>query len=131
MDDIDKAKEHYFSVAKGMGYIPDTDTALEFEYEADLVSHDGPTTQYPQIRVLSEMNDDAEVTVWTMVNSNCTVPKGNATLKAHTNRVEITWSGYSEDGSVNMSADLWKLKYRFKDVPGASCFDYVMVNVQQ
>jgi hypothetical protein len=129
MDDIKKAKKHYFEVAKGMGYIPATDKELEFEYEAKILSYGGPTTQYPQVRVWSEMSDETEVTVWTMVNSACSVPKGKATLKADTSRVEIAWCEYSEDGSCNMSADLLELKYHFKNLPGADCFDYVMISV--
>ena len=129
MDDIEKAKKHYFDVAKGMGYILDTDKELDFEYEAKVLSYGGPSTQYPQVRVWSETVDEVEVTVWTMVNSACSVPKGNATLKAGTTRVEITWCEYSEDGSCNMSADLWELKYHFKNLPGADCFDFVMVSV--
>lgn len=78
MNDIETEKKHYFDVAKGYGYLSDTD---------------------------------------------------KATLKAGTTRVEIAWCEYSADGSGNMAADLWELKYHFKDQPGVHCFDYVMVRV--
>ena len=130
MDDLERVKKHYYDVAKGMGYLHESDKELEFEYEAKVLSYGGPTTQYPQVRTWFEHSEVAEVTVWTMVNSACTVPKGKATLKAGTTRLEIEWCEYSADGTANMSADLWELKYKFKDLPGANCFDYVLVSVE-
>lgn len=120
-----------FKIAEMMGYIPESDNELEFEFRSEVYNYGVTTVPKTQMRTLFDTGEgiDVEVKVWTMINSASHPSKGRAVMKAKTNCIELSWSegGDSEGGEleeVNMSADLWELTFSFKDVDGLHMFEF-------
>ncbi len=127
-----------FKMAEMMGYIPESDNELDFEFRSEVYNFGVTTVPKTQIRTLFDTEEgiDVEVKVWAMINSANRPSKGRAVMKAKTNCIELSWSeGGDSEGDelevVNMSADLWELTFSFKKVDGLHMFEFCVSEFQR
>ncbi len=115
-----------YKMAKLMGCIPESDRELDFEFRSKIYNYGVTTVPETQIRTLFDTEEgiDAEVKLWTMINSSSCPSGGRAVMKAKTNSIEISWSEAGDEGEANMSADLWELTFSFKGVKGLNMFKF-------